>query len=980
MRRFDRDCDRHRNDRFHGGDTCRDRRCDRWRGNWLANDCRRKIVEIELRLAAVDGRLRFVAGHDIVGQHFLARGGAFTSTATTTTPTATTATATAAGFLRTVVSSVIGRMFETIRIDRGVQRFQRRFGAVDVRRDARHHGRDGWRDCRCFHYGGGLRLWRFGGALFATRRLLTLCVLITFCIRRFRLLLPRLLRLLPIGLLWALLRLFGLLLTRLARFVLRLRFRLLWLRGLRRGAARFVSTRFVSTRLVTARFVATLLVAPALRAALLIATRSAVAVRTFATVAILLLTVLRTRRCVRRWGIAAAENALQPTHETAGFGGWGGLLRERGRRCGRRGLRLRLRRGGARGFLAVLAQRRRARRLDVGHCGRGRDVQIRLGQRDRRQLARGAALIARLCGLFAQLIVADTGDFVVGCMQRFVGNDHDRRVVALLDLVQRAALFVEQIVRNLDRNLHQHLAGVVFHRMLFGEADDRQRQRFDAAHAAVAIAARADKLAGFAEARAQPLARHFHQAELGDAAQLDAGAVVLQRLRELVFDIALVLVRCHVDEVDHHQTTKIAQTHLPRDFFGRFQVGVERSFLDVASLGGARGVHVDRGQRFGLVDHQRAAGGQAHRALVGVLDLRFDLEAVEQRRVVDVLLELPHVLRHDLLDELFRLLIHLGRIDQDLADVGAHVVAQRADDQPRLLIDQERRSLLERRFGNRLPHAEQVIEIPLQLFSVAADTSGADDHAHFVGDGQYVHRGLQRGAVVAFNPARDAAGSGRVGHQHHVPAGQRDERGQGGALVAAFFLVDLDNDFLTLAQQFLDPGLVVIYAGLEIVAGDFLQRQEAVALAAVLDERSFERRFQPGDPAFINIGFFLLFRRPFDIDVVEILAFDDGDAQFFSLRRIDQHAFHGLAFLTRINPARERARGTPWAFSPLETAGSTVARSSRPRGRSCHGAGARHEPLQVFQRCNTTASRGSACCSINVLQAGRQRRLRWGAR
>jgi hypothetical protein len=101
-----------------------------------------------------------------------------------------------------------------------------------------------------------------------------------------------------------------------------------------------------------------------------------------------------------------------------------------------------------------------------------------------------------------------------------------------------------------------------------------------------------------------------------------------------------VLARAHVDEVDHHQAAEVAQAHLARDFFRRFQVGVEGGFLDVAALGGARGVDVDRGQRLGLVDHDRAAGGQADLALVGVLDLRLDLEAVEQRDVVGVCLSL----------------------------------------------------------------------------------------------------------------------------------------------------------------------------------------------------------------------------------------------------------------------------------------------------------------------------------------------------
>ena len=515
-------------------------------------------------------------------------------------------------------------------------------------------------------------------------------------------------------------------------------------------------------------------------------------------------------------------------------------------------------------------------------------------------------------------------------VQRFVGDDHDRRIVALFDLAERATLFVEQVIGDFHRHLDQHLTGVVLHRMLFGETDDRQRQRFDAAHAAVAVAARADELAGFAEARTQALARHFHQAEFGNAAKLHAGAIVLERLREFVLDVALVLVRRHVDEVDHHQAAEIAQPHLPRDFFRSFEVGVERGFLDIAALGGARGVDVDGGQGFGLVDDQRAARRQAHGTLIGVLDLRFDLEAVEQGDFVDVLLELAQVLRHHLFDELFRLFVHLRRIDQDLADVGAHVVAQRTDDQPRFLIDQEGRCFLQRGFCNGLPDAEQVVEIPLQLFGVAADAGSADDDAHFIGDGQDVHRRLQRRAVVAFDPARDAAGGGRVRHQHHVAAGQRNECGQGGALVAALFLVHLDDDFLAFAQQFLDAGLVMVDAGLEVIAGDFLQRQEAVTLAAVFDEGGLERGFEPRDAAFVDVGLFLFLGRTFDIDVVERLAVDDRDAQFFCLRRIDQHAFHGVAFLSRIIPAQERARGTPWAFSPLETAGGTVARSSRP--------------------------------------------------
>ena len=71
---------------------------------------------------------------------------------------------------------------------------------------------------------------------------------------------------------------------------------------------------------------------------------------------------------------------------------------------------------------------------------------------------------------------------------------------------------------------------------------------------------------------------------------------------------------------------------------------------------------------------------------------------------------------------------------------------------------------------------------------------------------ELVHRFAQLVAVLAFDAARDAAAARVVRHQDQVAAGQRDERGEGRALVAALVLVDLDDDFLAFAQQFLDAG------------------------------------------------------------------------------------------------------------------------------------------------------------------------------
>ena len=44
----------------------------------------------------------------------------------------------------------------------------------------------------------------------------------------------------------------------------------------------------------------------------------------------------------------------------------------------------------------------------------------------------------------------------------------------------------------------------------------------------------------------------------------------------------------------------------------------------------------------------------------------------------------------------------------------------------------------------------------------------------------------------------------------------------------------------------------------EIFAGDFFQRQEAVALSTEVDKRGFKAGFNTGNTAFVDIGFFLL--------------------------------------------------------------------------------------------------------------------------
>src|SRR5690606_32027655 len=391
-------------------------------------------------------------------------------------------------------------------------------------------------------------------------------------------------------------------------------------------------------------------------------------------------------------------------------------------------------------------------------------------------------------------------------------------------------------------------------------------------------AARAGDVRTFVQGRAQPLAGQLHQAEAGNLAHLDTGAVEMQGIAQALFDGALVLAVLHVDEVDHDQAAQVPQAQLPRDFVGRFLVGAQGGFLDVGAARRTRGVDVHRHQGLGVVDHDGAARRQRDRARVGGLDLVFDLEAGKQGHVVAVAFHAVDVVGHDHAHERGRLVVDVVRIDQDFTDFGRKIIADGADHQAGFQVDQDRCLVLAGGRVDGAPELQQVVQVPLQFLDAAADAGGAGNHAHAGRDFQLIHGFAQFLAVLALDAARHAAAARVVGHQHQVAAGQGNEGGQGGALVAAFFLFDLDDEFLAFGQGVLDAGGAHIHAFLEVAAGDFLEGQEAVAVFAVVDEAGFQARFDPGDDALVDVAFALFAPGGLDVQIDQLLAIDNRDA------------------------------------------------------------------------------------------------------
>ena len=364
---------------------------------------------------------------------------------------------------------------------------------------------------------------------------------------------------------------------------------------------------------------------------------------------------------------------------------------------------------------------------------------------------------------------------------------------------------------------------------------------------------------GFAERGTQALPRQFQESEAGQASQLNARAVHPHGIAQHVLHRPLVRGRLHVDEIDDDQAADVAQPQLAGDFLGGLEVGVAGGGFDVATAGAARRVDVDGHQGFRVVDDQAPPRRQGHLVRIRGFDLTFDLIAREQGHGVLVQLELALCLgRHEALHVLLGLLEGLRLVDQTFADVVGEVIAQSAGDRVALLEDQEGSGAPVVGGHDGVPGRFQVVQIPLQLFGGAADPGRAHDGSHAVRDLQCAHRLAHLVAVLALDPPRYAARARVVGHEHEEAARQTDERREGGALVAPLLLFDLHDQFLSFLEQILDVHAAAVRRlGPEVFFGYFLQRQEAMALRAVFDERRFEAGFYAGDPTLVDVGFLL---------------------------------------------------------------------------------------------------------------------------
>jgi hypothetical protein len=105
----------------------------------------------------------------------------------------------------------------------------------------------------------------------------------------------------------------------------------------------------------------------------------------------------------------------------------------------------------------------------------------------------------------------------------------------------------------------------------------------------------------------------------------------------------------------------------------------------------------------------------------------------------------------------------------------------------------------------------------------------------------------------------------------------------GGAVLALFL------GFAMGALVGLDQRLTVGDRDLIVVRVDFAERQEAVAVAAIFDERRLQRRFYARDLGEIDIAAELLALGGLEIKFFDAIAADHNDPGLFRVGGVDQH-------------------------------------------------------------------------------------------
>ena len=158
-----------------------------------------------------------------------------------------------------------------------------------------------------------------------------------------------------------------------------------------------------------------------------------------------------------------------------------------------------------------------------------------------------------------------------------------------------------------------------------------------------------------------------------------------------------------------------------------------------------------------------------------------------------------------------------------------------------------------------------------------------------------------------------------------------------------------------------DQGLPVGDRDLVVVGMDFREGQEAVPVAAVIDEGRLQRRFDPRDFGEVDITAKLFAVGAFEVEFLDAVAAHDDHPGFLRMGRVDEHFVgHWMISLRRTRPSARAAR------RPRGEAGRSG--PDRCGGRGSRGdAGLRRVPMAKRAVTMVSRERGTLKCLCCVI-------------
>src|SRR5258706_8390558 len=279
----------------------------------------------------------------------------------------------------------------------------------------------------------------------------------------------------------------------------------------------------------------------------------------------------------------------------------------------------------------------------------------------------------------------------VAAVRLVVRLNDDRYPIPGFDIVQIGALMIEDIKGRFGRSAGRNIGRPLSAEMILDRAQDHQRHRLRGPDVTDALANRAWHRRDFDDPLTQPLARHFHEAEMTDMTDLDASPVVAKSLFQLPLDGAVIAPLVHVDVVDNDKASEVPEAHLTGHFLGRFEIGLERGILDGIFARRTPRVHVDGDKCLGLIENDVTAGTQRHDRAEHLVQLTLDLVFYKERLGLLVELNVLRMARHEHAHEFLRFAMSFLTGYEDFVDIFIIEVADGPFDEVALFVHKARR-------------------------------------------------------------------------------------------------------------------------------------------------------------------------------------------------------------------------------------------------------------------------------------------------